>query len=121
LVGKLPYTPWDLEKSSLVEAWNLIGGPYLDYSKLNSERLPAFHQLDVRIDKAFYWQKLTAKFYIDIQNAYNYQAKSSDIVVRATDASGNFLYTDNGTRYQLKVLENKSGTILPTIGVIVAF
>lgn len=25
-VGGLPYTPWDLEKSALVEVWNLTGG-----------------------------------------------------------------------------------------------
>ncbi len=120
-VGALPYTPWDLDKSSLVEAWNLSGGPYYDFSRLNSERLPAFHQLDVRVDKAIYGEKITTKFYIDIQNLYNFQAKTNDIVVRATDASGNYLLTDNGTRYQLNVIENKSGTVLPTIGVIVSF
>ncbi|MCK3686090.1 TonB-dependent receptor [Maribellus sp. YY47] len=120
-VGALPYTPWDLDKSSLVEAWNLSGGPYYDFSRLNSERQPAFHQLDVRVDKAIYGEKITTKFYIDIQNLYNFQAKTNDIVVRATDASGNFLLTDNGTRYQLNVIENKSGTVLPTIGVIVSF
>jgi len=120
-VGGLPYTPWDLDKSSLVEAWNLIGGPYLDYAKLNTLRFNPFHQLDVRIDKSFYLQKLTAKFYIDIQNLYNFQADQQPIVVRETDANGNFLLTDNGTRYVLKEIENTTGTVLPTIGVIIAF
>jgi hypothetical protein len=120
-VGGLPYTPWDLDKSSLVEAWNLIGGPYLDYSKLNTLRFNPFHQLDLRVDKAFYLQKLTAKFYIDIQNLYNFQADQQPIVVRETDGNGNFLLTDNGTRYVLKQIENTTGTVLPTIGVIIAF
>ncbi|MDB4584252.1 TonB-dependent receptor [Draconibacterium sp.] len=120
-VGGLPYTPWDLETSSLVEAWNLTGGPYLDYSQLNAERFTPFHQLDLRIDKSFYWEKLTAKFYIDIQNLYNFQAEQKDIVVRATDQNGDFILKDNGTRYELNLLENTSGTVLPTIGIILEF
>ena len=120
-VGGLPYTPWDLNKSSLVEAWNLTGGPYPDYSKLNSLRFNPFHQLDVRVDKSFYLEKITAKFYIDIQNLYNFKADQQTIVVRETDASGNFLLTDNGTRYVLKEIENTSGTVLPTVGIIISF
>ena len=120
-VGGLPYTPWDLDKSSLVEAWNLTGGPYPDYSKLNSLRFNPFHQLDVRVDKAYYLEKVTAKFYIDIQNLYNFQADQQPIVVRETDANGNFLLTDNGTRYVLKQIENTTGTVLPTIGIIISF
>ncbi|WP_340111916.1 TonB-dependent receptor [Maribellus mangrovi] len=120
-VGGLPYTPWDLEKSSLVEAWNLTGGPYPDYSKLNTLRFDPFHQLDLRVDKSFYWEKWTAKFYIDIQNLYNFQADQQPIVVRETDANGNFLLTDNGTRYVLNEIANTTGTVLPTIGIIIAF
>ncbi len=120
-VGGLPNTPWDLEKSSLVEAWNLTGGPYLDYSKLNSLRYDPFHQLDVRIDKSYYLQKITAKFYIDIQNLYNFQADQQSIVVRETDANGNFLLTDSGTRYVLNEIKNTTGTVLPTIGIIISF
>ncbi len=120
-VGGLPYTPWDFDKSSLVEAWNLIGGPYPDYSKLNSERFKPFHQLDLRIDKSYYLNKITAKFYIDIQNFYNFQAEQNDIIVRAEDADGNFLLTDNGKRYVLNKIESTSGTVLPTIGIIVEF
>ena len=120
-VGGLPYTPYDLEQSSLVEAWNLRGSPYLDYSKLNSERFASFHQLDLRIDKSFYLDRITAKFYIDIQNMYNFQAEQADIIVRAEDENGNFILTDNGTRYQLEKVKNSTGTVLPTIGIILEF
>nr|WP_319271474.1 TonB-dependent receptor [uncultured Draconibacterium sp.] len=120
-VGGLPYTPWDIEKSSLVEAWNLQGEPYYDYTQLNAKRFDPFHQLDIRVDKSYYFDKLTAKFYIDIQNLYNFQAQENDIVVRAEDANGNFLTTDNGTRYVLNEIESKSGTVLPTIGIIIEF
>jgi hypothetical protein len=120
-VGGLPYTPWDLEKSSTVDIWNLSGGPSLDYSKLNSVRFPAFHQLDMRVDKSFYLNKITAKFYIDIQNIYNFQAEQADIVVRQQDANGNYITSDNGTKYVLKTLPNTTGTVLPTIGIILVF
>ncbi|HEY3370116.1 MAG TPA: TonB-dependent receptor [Prolixibacteraceae bacterium] len=120
-VGGLPYTPYDLNRSSLIEAWDLRGGPYLDMARLNSLRFGAFHQLDVRVDKAYYMKKWTLKFYVDIQNVYNFQSQSPDIVVREQDASGNFLTTDNGTRYVLRNVRNTSGTVLPTIGIQVEF
>ncbi len=117
-VGGLPYTPYDLEKSSLVPAWDALGAAYIDYSKYNSERLGAFHQLDLRVDKAFYLKKVTLKLYIDIQNAYNFQAEQPDIIVRDKDAAGNYLKVDNGTKYVLRAVPNNVGTILPTIGII---
>jgi hypothetical protein len=116
-VGGLPYTPYDMDKSSLIGAWDLRGGPYLDYSKINSQRFSSFNQLDVRVDKAYYLKKMTLKFYLDIQNLFNYQSQSMDIIVREEDGNGNFLTTDNGTRYVLKNIKNTSGTILPTIGI----
>lgn len=120
-VGGLPYTPYDLDRSSLVEAWNATGSPYLDFKRLNAERFKPFHQLDVRIDKTFYQERITAKFYIDIQNIYNFQAEERDIVVRAEDANGNFILNDNGTRYQLNTIESTTGTVLPTLGIILEF
>ncbi len=120
-VGGLPYTPWDLNRSSLITAWNLTGGPYLDNTKLNANRFGVFNQLDIRVDKSYYLKKTTLKFYIDIQNLYNYQSQSQDLVVREQDASGNYLTTDNGTHYVLRTVKNTSGTVLPTIGVQVEF
>jgi hypothetical protein len=120
-VGGLPYTPWDLDKSSLVEAWNISGGPYLDFSRINTVRFSPFHQLDLRIDKAYYLNRVTAKFYIDIQNLYNFQAEQQDIIVRDEDEQGNFIFKDDGRRYQLRNVRNTTGTVLPTIGIIIGF
>lgn len=120
-VGGLPYTPYDLEKSSLVEAWNLQGRPYFDYTRINAERFKPFHQLDLRFDKAYYLNRFTAKFYIDVQNVYNFQSRLTDIVVREEAPDGSFLLTDNGTRYVLRSVDNPSGTVLPTVGIIIEF
>jgi len=121
LVGGLPYTPYDMDRSSLIEAWNLRGGPYFDNTQLNTGRFNTFHQLDLRVDKAYYMKRMTLKFYADIQNLYNFKSQSTDIIVREEDENGNFLTSDNGTRYLLRNVKNTSGTVLPTIGIQIEF
>jgi len=37
----------------------------------NSARFPAFHQLDVRLDRRWYLKRTTVAAYVDIQNVYN--------------------------------------------------
>jgi outer membrane receptor for ferrienterochelin and colicin len=120
-VGGLPYTPWDLDKSSLVEVWNLTGSPSFDNSRLNAFRFKPFHQLDVRIDKTLYLKRLTAKFYVDFQNFYNFKAGQEDIIVRDQDEDGRFILVDGGSRYQLRRVKNTTGTFLPSLGIIVEF
>ncbi len=39
----------------------------------NSDRFPVFHQLDVRIDKAWIWKLASLTLYLDVQNVYNAQ------------------------------------------------
>lgn len=120
-VGGQPYTPYDLETSSLKAAWDVTGGPLLDYNQINSLRLAPFHQLDVRVDKRFYFKKWSLMAYVDIQNAYAFKAQQPDYVVRAKDANGNYLLTDNGLRYQLDRITSTAGTLLPTIGLMIQF
>jgi len=115
-VGGLPYTPYDLETSSLVAAWDAQRRPYLDYDRLNQERFTSFHQLDVRVDRFFYFSKWTLGIYFDIQNFYNFKQASQDFVVVNRDEQGQPILLDNGTRYDLLSLPNESGTLLPTLG-----
>src|SRR5690606_30107944 len=51
IAGGQPYTPFDLDASRA--AYLTAGQGVYDYSRLNTERLPFFHQLDVRVDKKF--------------------------------------------------------------------
>jgi hypothetical protein len=121
-VGGAPYTPYDLEKSSLKAAWDLQGQGYLDYSTFNSKRLKAFHQLDLRIDKQYYFKGWSLMLYADVQNAYNHKADQPDILVRQTDANG-IPVTDpaDPLKYPLRFIESESGTVLPTIGIMIEF
>lgn len=43
----------------------------------NSKRLPAFHQLDVRVDKTWKFQSWSLSWYLDVQNVYNRQNTES--------------------------------------------
>jgi hypothetical protein len=120
LVGGAPYTPYDLEKSSLREAWNVTGQGYLDYSKYNSERLKAFNQLDIRIDKQFYFKKWSLMLYVDVQNLLNSKADQPDILLLQTDNAGiPLIDPGDPARYLLKFIEAEAGTVLPTIGIII--
>lgn len=119
--GGLPFTPYDLEKSALISAWDAQGRPYFDFARLNQLRLEPYHQLDLRVDKRYFFDRWSLMVYLDIQNVYNFKAKLQDDVVREKDANGNFITVDNDTKYVLRGIENTSGTVLPSIGIMVEF
>jgi hypothetical protein len=125
-VGGAPYTSFDSLKSSVKVAWDAQGFPYTDYSRYNELRLKPFHQLDVRVDKQYYFKAWSINFYIDIQNIYNFKASEPDRLVRKSfeDPAYNDVYTDNNgiERYKLEtIVSSGTGTILPTLGIIVEF
>ncbi|MBT5531092.1 MAG: TonB-dependent receptor [Cytophagia bacterium] len=120
-VGGLPYTPYDLETSSYVAAFNAIGQAYPDFDKLNEGRFKSFHQLDLRIDKNFFFEKWSLMLYFDVQNAYNFKNVGQDYIVREKNPDGSYKTTDGGTKYVLNAVANKSGTLLPTVGLMVKF
>lgn len=122
-VGGSPYTPFDENKTSLISAWNVRGREYLDYSQFNSLRLDPFHQLDIRIDKQYFYNKWSLMFYIDIQNLYNFKSDEPDKFVPQTDDSGNFIIDpSNPNRYLMKtIVSDGSGTVLPSLGIIIQF
>jgi len=125
-VGGLPYTPYNMEVSALKLAWDSQGRAFLDYNKLNTERLNAFHQLDLRIDKDWYFKNWSLKLYFDIQNAYNYQSGSAPSVLLALDENNTPIIENPDAplqeqKYRLETLSATSGTVLPTIGIMFEF
>lgn len=115
-IGGAPYTPYDVEKSSLVTAWNAQGRPYYDYTKYNTGRLPAFGQLDVRVDKTFYLKRCMLGFYIYLQNVTNSKFKQPDILM-STGVIENPSAPMAEQRYKMKYITQKSGTLMPTLGI----
>ena len=119
--GGAPYTPWNYDKSSLVTAWNAQGRGYLAYDKYNTLRLKDFNQLDLRVDKAFYFKKWSFMLYIDVQNVLNQKAKQPDILINTQPDGSIKTYVDpqGKLRYVLRTIQDYSGTILPAIGIMI--
>ena len=115
-IGGSPYTPYDVEKSSLVEAWNVQGRAYYDYSRYNQERLPVFGQLDVRVDKTFYLKKCMLGFYLDIQNITASKLRQPDALM-STGQIENPSAPLSEQRYVMKSIRQESGTLLTTLGI----
>ena len=65
LTGGQPYTPFDMTQS-VRRDWT-----YYDVTRINTLRLPAYHRLDLRLDKSFVFKKWTLDLYLDVQNVYN--------------------------------------------------
>ena len=125
-LGGAPYTPWDLATSAMRPAWDSRGRGYLDYTQFNDLRLNGFFQLDIRVDKEFYFDKWTLTLYTDIQNILNFKAEQPDNLYRAEDANNIPViinpedpYMDQ--LYELKLVQSETGIILPTVGIIVEF
>ncbi len=63
--GGVPYTPFDLETSSA------INSGIFDKARINGERLQAYHSLNLRADKRFYFGRSNLTAYFSIWNVYN--------------------------------------------------
>lgn len=122
-VGGAPYTPYDLDRTSLASAWNARGRAYLDYSRYNALRSGDFHQLDIRVDKQYFFNRWSLRLYLDIQNLYNFKSDEPDKYIPAEDANGGRLpATGDPARYELtRIKSDGSGTVLPSVGIIVEF
>lgn len=126
-VGRTLYTPYDIEKSSLRQAWDSRNMAFQDYSRLNTLQINNFNQLDLRIDKEYYYKNWSLNVYIDIQNVLNYKAKQQDYLTHL-DENGNPNIDPatvdlpyNEQKYILRSIPNETGTIVPTLGIIVEF
>lgn len=120
--GGSPYTPYDIATSSLKEVWDVNGRGILDYNQLNSAREANFHQLNVRVDKKIFLDRFSLNFYLDVQNAYGYKTKVAPLLLVVRDENGAPVTDPNDpSRYQTKLVENPSGIVQPTLGIIIEF
>ena len=80
------------------------------------------HTLDIRIDKKWFFKKWALNAYLDIQNVYNFKAKVQPYVNVMRDAAGNPVEDPNNPNaYKIYLIENTTGTILPSIGMMIEF
>ncbi len=119
-LGGAPYTPYNVSLSSNRVNWDLRGVGILDYDQLNAERTSAVHQLDMRLDKRWFFKKWSLDLYFDVQNVYNFQAPQAPFITVIRDENGQPLVDPSDpSAYQTKLVDNFSGTLLPSIGIII--
>lgn len=117
--GGGPYTPYDEALSAQKNIWDVQGEGIRDYDRINEKRRPAQHGLDVRIDKTLYFDKFNLDIYLDVQNAYNFQAEGQPFLTVQRNQEGDPLTNQqNPNQYRTKRLENQIGNTIPSIGVI---
>ena len=102
-----------------------------DYNQLNTQRSEAFNQIDLRVDKRWYFNKWNLNVYLDIQNANSGKITNKQLILdRPLDANeqpigGPIVENPNAPiseqRYKLKSIDNVSGTVLPSVGLLVEF
>lgn len=119
-IGGAPTTPYNEVLSARREAWDLRGRASLDYSKYHSERLPAYTQLDVRVDRSFYFTGWSLGLYVDVQNLLASKYIGADIPV-ANGEILNPLAAYSEQLYGVDFIPSESGVVLPTIGVTIEF
>ncbi len=126
IAGGQPYTPFDLASSQAL--YLTTGRGVYDYAQLNSETLPLFQQLDIRVDKTFNFRNTSLVLFADFQNAFLYKTPSLPKYTfeRTVDNSGfatvdgNPIVMDGSNAVPL-VLNDRSATIVPSIGFIFEF
>ena len=120
--GGLPFTPVDEETSLIIENWNVNRSGVPDYSRLNSERINAFHQLDIRLDKKWFLKKFDLNLFLDIQNIYNQVTPLQLILAVQQDDYGNPIVDPNNPgSYLPNFLDSSNGSVLPSLGIILEF
>jgi len=119
--GGVPYTPIDLATSSNIAIWNINQRGVLDYDALNSQRLKNVHGIDLRLDKKWYFKKWSLNAYIDVENLYNFKIQLPS-EVGIDPVIGEEVYSSqNANQYSLYEIVNESGTVLPSIGLLIEF
>lgn len=122
-LGGTPFTPFDRQVSSLRQVWDVRGRGVLDFNRLNTLRNPDVYQIDVRLDKKYFFDKWSLNVYIDIENVTNNVFELEPFLDVERNANGNPIVVEGSDpeRYELSRIPNTVGTFLPSIGVVIEF
>lgn len=111
-LGTTPFAPVD-EDATLANYPSIV----LDYNRIGQQRLDAFSQTDVRIDKKWNFEKWTLDIFLEIQNFFSQQIPDVPQFGLARDAQGMEL----APRMLMQITELESSSVLPSIGVVIDF
>lgn len=123
--GPAPFTPLDLDASRLNYLSQGVGIP--DLTRLNSERLGAFNQVDLRVDKKWNYRRFTFDLFLDIQNVLASVTPQPPDYTFERNTDGSYQTTDgqpiqpNGSNAIPLLLMDEDPFFVPTIGFIIEF
>jgi hypothetical protein len=118
--GGLPYTPDNVDVSMQKFYWDQFGFAQTNWDLVNSKRISVYHQLDIRVDKKWFFSKWSLDAFLDIQNIYNQVTKTKPALDVVRDAQGNPVTDPNdSSRYLPNVIPQNNGFLQPAIGIIV--
>ena len=119
--GGLPFTPYDIDVSMDREYWDSQGVPQLDYALLNANRNASFSQLDLRVDKKWFFKNWSLDVFMDIQNLFSQVPDAPPSLDVLRDSATGLPIPDPQSpgRYQPRYINANAGTVVPAIGLIV--
>ena len=120
--GGTPYTPYNVSYSSLISVYNANPTGVFNYDLQNTQRLPWFHQLDIRVTKKWYLKKIAVELYLDIQNVYDNPETQQSLFSVVTNSQGQpIVNPSDPTRYIPTSIPSTSGIIQPALGLIISY
>jgi len=124
----LPNTPFS-DDSSLRINWDRNGAGIPDYDQLNTLRADAFSAIDLRVDKKWFFDKWSLNVFLDIENLTGNSVNNPQLILdRPLDdnntpiGDGQIINPDAPypqQRYLLKELDASTGTLIPSIGLMI--
>ena len=118
--GGLPYTPDNVDASMQRFYWDQFGFAQTNWELVNTKRISIYHQLDIRIDKKWFFKKWTLNAFLDIQNIYGYATQTKPALDVQRNANGSPIVDPNdNSRYLPQVIPQNNGFTQPAIGIIV--
>lgn len=124
--GGVPYTPFDLLASRT--NYLTLGSGVLDFNQVNNQRLNNFNSGDIRIDKKWYFKKITLDLFLDITNFYSSNNIGPDDYTFKRNEDNTAFLTTNGLPIQQNgnnaiplLLKNDNSNLRPTFGFIIEF
>ena len=124
----LPFTPFS-PASALVQNWDVNNRGLRNFDLLNTRRQDAFNAIDLRIDKKWFFDKWSLNVFLDIENVTGSAVGNEQLILdRPLDednmpiGEGVIVNPDappSEQRYRLKTINDATGTVVPSIGLMV--
>ncbi len=112
-LGPLPYTPTRTDATAL-QFYTQRGIGLLDFNRVNAVEAGSFSQVDLRLERRFYFTKWNLTVFIDIQNLFNTFNETAPNFTLARDPNNVAVFSQP---LQPVFIRNSQSARLPSIGI----